>query len=96
MHFFRLGLPKRFLTDADANEVIKVAAKFKTNEKRLAKYETEYLQAKEAEEMARDPVAVLKKQNEDLVSERMRLEAETENLAREMVLQKVRESLSLR
>ena len=56
---------------------------------RLAKYEAEYLQAKEAEAMARDPVAVLKAQNEALVSERMRLEAETENLAREMVLQKV-------
>lgn len=29
MHFFRLGLPKRFQTDCDATEVIKVAAKFK-------------------------------------------------------------------
>lgn len=65
------------------------------NEKRLSKYETEYLQAKEAEAMARDPVAVLKAQNEALLTERMRLEAETENLAREMVLQKVRQSDSI-
>lgn len=84
LKYFRVYLPKKYGTDANAKFLLKTA--FNVKLKRLEKYEKDYAQFKEAKQ---DPVQRLTKENARLQASVLRLEQENDNLATEISMSKL-------
>ncbi|XP_065316521.1 rab GTPase-activating protein 1-like isoform X1 [Gordionus sp. m RMFG-2023] len=90
LKFFRVNLPKKFRNQASAHKMMDIASFIKISNKKLKKYEKEYLEMKEKEMFEKDPVEILKKENSKLKEAYMRLERENDHLAQELVSSKIR------
>ncbi|VDN30030.1 unnamed protein product [Gongylonema pulchrum] len=55
LKYFRVALPRRYRTEANAKELIHQAVKLKISHKRLSKYEKEFYSLKERELESQDP-----------------------------------------
>lgn len=84
LKYFRVYLPKKYGTDANAKFLLKTA--FNVKVKKLDKFEKDYAQFKEAKQ---DPVQRLTKENQRLQSSVLRLEQENDNLATEISIGKL-------
>ncbi|KAJ1356632.1 hypothetical protein KIN20_014371 [Parelaphostrongylus tenuis] len=59
LKYFRVTLPRKYRTEANAKALIHRAVDFKLKHKRLSKYEKEYLEMKERERENEDPLVKL-------------------------------------
>lgn len=84
LKFFRVYLPKKYSTDANAKYLLKTA--FDVKLKKLEKYEKDYAQFKESKQ---DPVQRLIKENQRLQNSVLRLEQENDSLATEISMSKL-------
>eukprot|EP00053_Salpingoeca_punica_P018262 m.178543 g.178543 ORF g.178543 m.178543 type:complete len:1507 (+) comp17396_c0_seq1:283-4803(+) len=95
LHYFRLTLPRTFVTDEQATDLIRAAYSTKIVEKKLQKYEQDYYAqkaaqlAKQNEEPEEDPLVRLQRENAELTAANQRLERETDGMAHELVSSKV-------
>eukprot|EP00051_Salpingoeca_urceolata_P011539 m.143171 g.143171 ORF g.143171 m.143171 type:complete len:1204 (+) comp17160_c0_seq1:293-3904(+) len=87
--YFRMTLPLSYSEKGGADLLISTAAKFKLNAKKVSKYEEDFYLQKAREAEALDPVQRLEDENTKLAQDNMRLEAETETLATELVKNKI-------
>jgi DNA repair exonuclease SbcCD ATPase subunit len=84
LKYFRVHLPKKYSTDANAKFLLKTA--FNVKVKKLDKYEKDYAQFKEARQ---DPVQRLTNENQRLQTSVLRLEQENDLLAQEIGMSKL-------
>ncbi|KHN82612.1 Rab GTPase-activating protein 1 [Toxocara canis] len=89
LKYFRVALPRKYRTEANAKELIHQAVKLKISHKRLSKYEKEYYSLKERELESLDPQERLERENLRLKETIMRLERENDDLAHELVTSKI-------
>eukprot|EP00050_Salpingoeca_kvevrii_P012734 m.24494 g.24494 ORF g.24494 m.24494 type:complete len:1144 (+) comp4281_c0_seq1:414-3845(+) len=89
LNFFRLSLPRMYQSDSAANALVNLAMRMKVTQKRLNRYEKDYYAMLEEQARETDPVQRLETENEKLKANLLRLEAETETLARELVNKKI-------
>ena len=87
--YFRVTLPRKYRTEANAKALIQRAVDFKLKHKRLMKYEKEYLEMKEKERENEDPLVRLQKENARHCETILRLERENDDLAHELVTSKI-------
>ncbi|ODN05350.1 Rab GTPase-activating protein 1 [Orchesella cincta] len=78
LKYFRVSLPKKFKTAESANALIRIATQIKV--KKLKKYETEYVLAKEQEKNYVDPLTRLQRENKKLMEDMIRYESTITNL----------------
>lgn len=89
LKYFRVSMPKKYLDEEEYKKLINSAMGFRVTNKKMKKYETEYLIHKEQEAQLEDPVERLQRENKRLFDANMRLEHENDNLAHELVTSKV-------
>ncbi|EPB78677.1 TBC domain protein [Ancylostoma ceylanicum] len=89
LKYFRVTLPRKYRTEANAKALIHRAVEFKLKHKRLLKYEKEYLEMKERERENEDPLVKLQKENARHCETILRLERENDDLAHELVTSKI-------
>lgn len=89
LKYFRVTLPRKYRTEANAKALIHRAVDFKLKHKRLLKYEKEYLEMKERERESEDPLVKLQKENARHCETILRLERENDDLAHELVTSKI-------
>uniref|UniRef100_A0A915C0Q2 Rab GTPase-activating protein 1 n=4 Tax=Parascaris univalens TaxID=6257 RepID=A0A915C0Q2_PARUN len=89
LKYFRVVLPRKYRTEANAKELIHQAVKLKISHKRLSKYEKEYYSLKERELESLDPQERLERENLRLKETILRLERENDDLAHELVTSKI-------
>ncbi|VDO82181.1 unnamed protein product [Heligmosomoides polygyrus] len=89
LKYFRVTLPRKYRTEANAKALIHRAVEFKLKHKRLLKYEHEYLEMKERERENEDPLVKLQKENARHCDTILRLERENDDLAHELVTSKI-------
>ncbi|XP_014674299.1 PREDICTED: rab GTPase-activating protein 1-like [Priapulus caudatus] len=89
LKYFRVSLPKKYRTEEHARELLQVAMGLKKSNKKLKKYEKEYITMKEQELQQEDPVTRLERENKRLQEANMRLEQENDDLAHELVTSKI-------
>eukprot|EP01135_Chromosphaera_perkinsii_P004779 Nk52_evm10s296 gene=Nk52_evmTU10s296 len=87
LKFFRISLPKRYCEDS--SQLLELIYSTKINSKKLKRFRKEYaaLKAKQMED--EDPLKRLEKANKRLRETNARLESENDNLAQEVVMNKV-------
>jgi len=88
LKFFRISLPKKYRTEATAAELINLATSIKISQKKLYKYQKDYL-SKEAELEGEDPLERKDKEIQRLQETTIRLEQENDDLAHELVTSKI-------
>jgi len=88
LKFFRISLPKKYRTEGTAAELITLAASIKISQKKLFKYQKDYL-SKEAELEGEDPLERKDKEIQRLQETTIRLEQENDDLAHELVTSKI-------
>uniref|UniRef100_A0A183BQU7 CortBP2 domain-containing protein n=1 Tax=Globodera pallida TaxID=36090 RepID=A0A183BQU7_GLOPA len=89
LKFFRVNLPRKYRTEANAKDLIHSAVMLKISHKRLAKYEKEWHEMKRREIESQDPLERLERENCRLKEQIMRLERENDDLAHELVTSKI-------
>jgi hypothetical protein len=89
LKYFRVTLPRKFLTPEDCNNFFRKMNGFKVDEKKLKKLEKDYQAHLEAKAEEEDPLQRLKSENNHLRDVVGRLEHENEYLAQELVGSKV-------
>uniref|UniRef100_A0A1I7XJB0 Rab-GAP TBC domain-containing protein n=1 Tax=Heterorhabditis bacteriophora TaxID=37862 RepID=A0A1I7XJB0_HETBA len=89
LKYFRVTLPRKYRTEANAKALIQRAVDFKLKHKRLVKYEKEYLEMRERERENEDPLVRLQKENARHCETVLRLERENDDLAHELVTSKI-------
>ncbi|KAL3872041.1 hypothetical protein ACJMK2_040008 [Sinanodonta woodiana] len=89
LKYFRVQLPKRFRSEEAARELLQTVISTKVTLKKLKKYQKEYDAMKEQEIQQEDPVERLQRENKRLMEANLRLEAENDDLAHEMVESKL-------
>lgn len=89
LKYFRVALPRKYRTEANAKELIHQAVKLKISHKRLSKYEKEYYSLKEREIESQDPLERFERENLRLKETILRLERENDDLAHELVTSKI-------
>ncbi|CAF0843427.1 unnamed protein product [Adineta steineri] len=90
MRFFRVNLPKKYLCEDHADELIQAACSMKLNIKKLKRYEKEYLTRRAEEEQKQTPLQRLEVDNKRLTENCMRSEFENEMLALELVNDRIK------
>eukprot|EP00042_Codosiga_hollandica_P052493 m.667526 g.667526 ORF g.667526 m.667526 type:complete len:1114 (-) comp58508_c0_seq12:310-3651(-) len=86
--YFRVQLPRVYMDDQGAVGLIQSAVKCKPNDRKLKKYEADYLEMKAKEEVIQDPVLRLEKENQELKQHSARLETESDKLASDLTAAK--------
>lgn len=89
LKYFRVSMPKKYLDEEEYKKLINSAMGFRVTNRKMKKYEKEYLLKKEQEAQLEDPVERLQRENKRLFEANMRLEQENDNLAHELVTSKV-------
>ncbi|GMT31385.1 hypothetical protein PFISCL1PPCAC_22682 [Pristionchus fissidentatus] len=89
LKYFRVTLPRRYRTEANARSLIQRAVELKISHKKLAKYEADYVEMKEKEAEAEDPTKRLQRDNDRHCKTIIRLEQENDDLAHELVTSKI-------
>lgn len=89
LKYFRISMPKKYLDEEEYKKLVNSALGFRVTNKKMKKYEKEYMLKKEQEAQLEDPVARLQRENKRLFEANMRLEQENDNLAHELVTTKV-------
>ncbi|GMR31748.1 hypothetical protein PMAYCL1PPCAC_01943 [Pristionchus mayeri] len=89
LKYFRVTLPRRYRTEANARSLIQRAVELKISHKKLAKYEADYVEMKEREAEAEDPTKRLQRENDRYCKTIIRLEQENDDLAHELVTSKI-------
>ncbi|VDL79325.1 unnamed protein product [Nippostrongylus brasiliensis] len=89
LKYFRVTLPRKYRTEANAKALIHHAVEFKLKHKRLLKYEKEYIEMKERERENEDPIIKLQRENARYCDTILRLERENDDLAHELVTSKI-------
>ncbi|CAF0767342.1 unnamed protein product [Rotaria sp. Silwood1] len=90
MRYFRVNLPKKYLCEDHADELIQTACSMKINAKKLKRYEKEYLFYRAEEEQKETPLQRLEAENKRLTETCMRSEFENEILALELVNDRIK------
>jgi len=83
MKYFRVNIPKRLRSEESARQLMKTVVSIKI--KKLAKYEKEWANIKEAERLAEDPLTRFERENKKLLADNMRLERENDVLAQQLL-----------
>ncbi|XP_069744793.1 rab GTPase-activating protein 1 isoform X1 [Narcine bancroftii] len=89
LKFFRVQLPKRYRSEENAKKLMELACSMKISQKKLKKYEKEYLIMREQQEQQEDPIERFERENRRLQEANMRLEQENDDLAHELVTSKI-------
>lgn len=89
LKYFRISMPKKYLDEEEYKKLVNSALGFRVTNKKMKKYEKEYMLKKEQEAQLEDPVERLQRENKRLFEANMRLEQENDNLAHELVTTKV-------
>jgi len=89
LKYFRVTMPKKYLEEEEYKKLINSAMGFRVTNKKMKKYEKEYVLYKEQEAQLEDPIERLQRENKRLFEANMRLEYENDNLAHELVTSKV-------
>lgn len=89
LKYFRVSMPKKYLDEEEYKKLINSALSFRVTNRKMKKYEKEYLLKKDQEAQLEDPVERLQRENKRLFEANMRLEQENDNLAHELVTTKV-------
>ncbi|XP_059494381.1 rab GTPase-activating protein 1 isoform X1 [Stegostoma tigrinum] len=89
LKFFRVQLPKRYRSEENAKKLMELACSMKIGQKKLKKYEKEYLVMREQQAQQEDPVERFERENRRLQEANMRLEQENDDLAHELVTSKI-------
>lgn len=89
LKYFRVQLPKRYRSEENAKKLMELACSMKINQKKLKKYEKEYLVLREQQAQQEDPVERYERENRRLQEANMRLEQENDDLAHELVTSKI-------
>ncbi|PFX29753.1 rab GTPase-activating protein 1-like [Stylophora pistillata] len=89
LKYFRVSMPKKYLDEDEYKRLITSALSFRVTEKKMKKYEKEYLLKKEQEAQLEDPVERLTRENKRFFEDNLRLEQENDSLAHELVSTKV-------
>lgn len=89
LKYFRISMPKKYLDEEEYKRLVNSALGFRVTNKKMKKYEKEYMLKKEQEAQLEDPVERLQRENKRLFEANMRLEQENDNLAHELVTTKV-------
>ncbi|XP_078405957.1 rab GTPase-activating protein 1 isoform X2 [Cetorhinus maximus] len=89
LKFFRVQLPKRYRSEENAKKLMELACSLKISQKKLKKYEKEYLVMREQQAQQEDPVERFERENRRLQEANMRLEQENDDLAHELVTSKI-------
>lgn len=89
MRYFRVDVPRNFDTERSAAHLVSVAMRMKITEKKLKRYEADYLEVKAAEMASQDPLTRAEEENSRLQANAMRLETENGELAHTLVTSKV-------
>ncbi|CAF0906762.1 unnamed protein product [Rotaria sordida] len=90
MRYFRVNLPKKYLCEDHADELIQTASSMKISGKKLKRYEKEYLIQRAEEEQKETPLQRLEADNKRLTEACMRSEFENEILALELVNDRIK------
>ncbi|CAF3473913.1 unnamed protein product [Rotaria socialis] len=90
MRYFRVSLPKKYLCEDHADELIQTASSMKINIKKLKRYEQEYSINRAEEEQKETPLQRLEADNKRLTETCMRSEFENEMLALELVNDRIK------
>jgi len=88
MKYFRVNIPKRLRSEDHAKSLMKTVCSIKI--KKLAKYEKEWNNIKEAERLAEDPLTRFDRENKKLMADNLRLERENDVLAQELLTSKIK------
>ncbi|CAN0176781.1 unnamed protein product [Lampetra fluviatilis] len=89
LKFFRVQLPKRYRAEESARRLMEVACGVKVSQRRLKKFEREFLTMREQMAQEEDPVERLKREGRRLQEANLRLEQENDDLAHELVTSKI-------
>merc|ERR1740129_2361276 len=87
MKYFRVNIPKRLRSEEHAKQLMKTVCSIKI--KKLAKYEKEWRNIKEAERLAEDPLIRYERENKKLLTDNMRLERENDILAQQLLTKQI-------
>ncbi|CAF1576783.1 unnamed protein product [Adineta ricciae] len=90
MRFFRVSLPRKYLCEDHADELIQAACSTKLNLKKLKRYGTEFFARRAEEEQKQTPLQRLEVDNKRLTESCMRSEFENEMLALELVNDRIK------
>ncbi|XP_032814438.2 rab GTPase-activating protein 1 isoform X1 [Petromyzon marinus] len=89
LKFFRVQLPKRYRSEENARKLMELACSMKITQKKLKKFEKEYLTMREQQAQQEDPLDRLERDNRRLQEANLRLEQENDDLAHELVTSKI-------
>jgi len=89
LKYFRVQLPKKYRSEEAAKELMNQAIALKVSNKKLRKYEKEYIAMKEQQMQQEDPLERFERENKRLIEANMRLEQENDDLAHELVTSKI-------
>eukprot|EP00090_Calanus_glacialis_P000348 TRINITY_DN10211_c0_g1_i1.p1 TRINITY_DN10211_c0_g1~~TRINITY_DN10211_c0_g1_i1.p1 ORF type:complete len:1017 (-),score=311.81 TRINITY_DN10211_c0_g1_i1:664-3714(-) len=87
MKYFRVNIPKRLRSEEHAKQLMKTVCSIKI--KKLAKYEKDWRNIKEAERLAEDPLTRYERENKKLLADNMRLERENDILAQQLLTKQI-------
>merc|ERR1719290_244422 len=87
MKYFRVNIPKRLRSEEHAKHLMKTVCGIKI--KKLAKYEKDWRNIKEAERLAEDPLTRYERENKKLIADNMRLERENDILAQQLLTKQI-------
>eukprot|EP00045_Choanoeca_perplexa_P008809 m.82762 g.82762 ORF g.82762 m.82762 type:complete len:989 (+) comp14633_c1_seq1:70-3036(+) len=85
LSYFRTELPRLFVKEEQALQLILLASKVKVTERKLAKLESEYLLNKAEEARQQDPLEYLERENAELKETNLALERELDEMSRKLV-----------
>eukprot|EP00730_Choanoeca_flexa_P003648 TRINITY_DN11466_c2_g2_i4.p1 TRINITY_DN11466_c2_g2~~TRINITY_DN11466_c2_g2_i4.p1 ORF type:complete len:993 (+),score=291.61 TRINITY_DN11466_c2_g2_i4:106-3084(+) len=85
LSYFRIELPRLFVKEDQARQLIMTASKVKISERKLVKLESEYLLQKAEEARQQDPLEYLERENTELKEGKLALERELDEMSRKLV-----------
>jgi len=84
LKFFRVQLPKKYTSEEQTDLLIDTAVTCKISQKKLARYEKEYMQVRDVLNLGEDKTVRIERENKKLMQSNMRLEIENDDLANEL------------
>lgn len=87
MKYFRVNIPKRLRSEDHARHLMRSACNIKI--KKMAKYKKEWINRREQERLAEDPLTRYERENKKLLADTMRLERENDVLAQQLLSSKI-------
>jgi len=84
LKYFRVQLPKKYRNEENTSNLILTAVTTKISQRKLKRYEKDYLQVRDRLSLGEDRVVRSERENKKLMEANMRLELENDELATEM------------